>query len=226
MFSLILALFLCISVSCGPVQQIAFNSPFVANGNDIIPGEYIIMLKEGISGQDFLDRIRYLKQFDNMEVQFVYEYGFAAKMSEEVHNNLAELSSIKYIEANRKVSLNRVQNNVPTWGISRIDEREYERRGSYVYPKDGGRRAVVYVVDTGVKLSHQEFSGRAVFGFSAIKTEPNDDLNGHGTHVASTIAGSLFGVAKRAKIVAVKVFFRDTFHNRSCQEVEVVLMLE
>ena len=62
-----------------------------------------------------------------------------------------------------------------------------------------------YVIDTGVNIHHEEFEGRAVWGATIPYGDPDEDGNGHGTHVAGTIASKTYGVAKKAKIVAVKV---------------------
>jgi subtilisin family serine protease len=62
-----------------------------------------------------------------------------------------------------------------------------------------------YVIDTGIRLTHDEFGGRAVSGFDAVDGGPADDCNGHGTHVAGTIGGSTYGVAKSVQLVAVRV---------------------
>lgn len=78
----------------------------------------------------------------------------------------------------------------------------------YVYHNSSGDGVVVYVLDTGVYIQHQAFEGRATWGKTFIPNEGNVDENGHGTHVAGTIASSLYGVAKNAKIRSVKVLGR------------------
>lgn len=93
-----------------------------------------------------------------------------------------------------------LQKDAP-WGISRISghNRDYE------YLKNSGKNVSVYVIDTGVDINHSEFDGRASWGFNAIPGSPNRDEHGHGTHCAGTIAGKIFGIAKNANIIAVKV---------------------
>ncbi|TAQ86894.1 hypothetical protein B7494_g4801 [Chlorociboria aeruginascens] len=80
---------------------------------------------------------------------------------------------------------------------------------SYIYDTSAGSGVTVYVVDTGIYTAHSQFGGRATFGANYISGSPNTDENGHGTHCSGTIAGSTYGVAKAAKLVAVKVLDAD-----------------
>ncbi|MER6218663.1 S8 family serine peptidase [Streptomyces sp. NPDC001674] len=90
------------------------------------------------------------------------------------------------------------------WGLDRIDQRGLPLDGSYAYPSSGAG-VTVYVVDTGINTAHQEFGGRARTGFNALWQEGSADCNGHGTHVAGTVGGATYGVAKGVSLVGVKV---------------------
>ena len=106
---------------------------------------------------------------------------------------------------------NEVQSSSLWWNIDRIDQRG-SNDGSYTWSTcDDGSRSTAFVLDTGIRVSHQEFNdGRAVRGLNAFDLSLNSgDDNGHGTHVAGTIAGKVYGVAKGARVVAVKVLDRD-----------------
>lgn len=95
------------------------------------------------------------------------------------------------------------QNNAP-WGLGSISSRT-RGASSYIYDNNGGRGTFSYVVDTGIRTTHEDFGGRAEFGFNAVGGNDNDN-QGHGTHVAGTIGGTTYGVAKQTTLIAVKVF--------------------
>ncbi len=97
-----------------------------------------------------------------------------------------------------------VSQSPATWGIDRIDQRNLPLNNTYNYTRTGaGVKA--YIIDTGIRLSHSEFGGRAASGFDAIDGGSADDCNGHGTHVAGTVGGTTYGVAKAVSLVAVRV---------------------
>ncbi|MFD8093075.1 S8 family peptidase [Streptomyces malaysiensis] len=94
----------------------------------------------------------------------------------------------------------------PPWGLDRIDQPGRRLDGAYTAPSGGGRGTTIYVIDSGVRVSHEDFGGRARSGWDFVDDDPvAEDGNGHGTHVAATAAGSRYGVAKKAAIVAVRV---------------------
>ncbi|KXN67959.1 subtilisin-like protein, partial [Conidiobolus coronatus NRRL 28638] len=96
-----------------------------------------------------------------------------------------------------------------TWGLARISSKENNIPVPYTFNYDdlySGQNVTVYVIDTGVKLDHEEFEGRAKFGIVTIEGENEEDEHGHGTHCAGTVAGKTFGVAKHSNVIAVKAF--------------------
>ncbi|MFH8984834.1 S8 family peptidase [Streptomyces varsoviensis] len=98
------------------------------------------------------------------------------------------------------------QPDPPSWGLDRIDQADRPLDGSYSAPASGGRGTTVYVIDTGIRTTHRDFGGRAASGWDFVGNDAvAEDANGHGTHVAATVAGTRYGVAKRASVVGVRV---------------------
>ncbi len=111
---------------------------------------------------------------------------------------------VDYIEADQIVSIGATQNNA-TWGLDRIDQANLPLDTTYTYDYDGtGVNA--YVIDTGVRITHNQFGNRGYSGYTAINDgNGSNDCNGHGTHVAGTIGSTTYGVAKDVRIYAVRV---------------------
>jgi subtilisin family serine protease len=130
--------------------------------------------------------------------------GFAATMSPEAVAKVRQDPNVAYVEADTTVSISTTQTNA-TWGIDRIDQRNRPLSTTYNYTRTGSG-VTAYIIDTGIRTSHSQFGGRAVSGFSAINDgRGSQDCNGHGTHVAGTVGGSTYGVAKQVRLVAVRV---------------------
>ena len=130
--------------------------------------------------------------------------GYSATLTESQVARLRSDPSVAYVEADGVVTASTTQ-TAPPWGLDRIDQRSLPVSGTYTYTNTGaGVKA--YVIDTGIRLSHAQFGGRAITGFDAVTSGGTAaDCNGHGTHVAGTIGGSTYGVAKAVTLVAVRV---------------------
>lgn len=92
-----------------------------------------------------------------------------------------------------------------TWGLSRLSHRN-PGSAEYLYDGSAGEGTYAYLIDTGLYTGHSEFEGRASMGYNALAGTVDSDRQGHGTHTAGTVGGKTFGVAKRAHLIAVKVF--------------------
>jgi hypothetical protein len=126
-------------------------------------------------------------------------------MSAQQARRLATHPDVAYVQQNQKVRLNATQPNPPSWGLDRIDQRNLPLDNSYTYPTLASD-VHAYVIDTGIRLTHTDFGGRAVGGVDEVTMGGTaDDCNGHGTHVAGTIGGASYGVAKGVTLVAVRV---------------------
>ncbi|MFE9168205.1 S8 family peptidase [Streptomyces kebangsaanensis] len=130
--------------------------------------------------------------------------GYTANLSATEARRLAADPAVAMVEQDQKVHLDATQTNAP-WGLDRIDQAARPLSGTYTYPDSAGTGVTAYVIDTGVRITHSQISGRASYGYDAVSGGTPSDGNGHGTHVATTIAGSTYGVAKKARIVAVRV---------------------
>ncbi|MGW0534916.1 S8 family serine peptidase [Streptomyces sp. NPDC003032] len=177
-----------------------------ADAKGAVAGSYIVMLDEKADKDAKSD----LAEEYGGELRRNYSSainGFSAKgLSETEAKRLAADPAVGKVVQSKRFTIDATQDSPPSWGLDRIDQADAAGDSKYTYPDAAGEGATAYVIDTGVRVSHKDFGGRATSGFDAIDNDDNaDDGNGHGTHVAGTIAGEAHGVAKKAKIVAVRV---------------------
>ena len=162
-----------------------------------VDGSYIVVLEDGATRADTTDSVQEAKSEGASDIDRYGKAltGFSAEMPDSAVAELRSDPDVAYIEADQRVSIDATQSPA-TWGLDRIDQRNLPLNNAYTYDSTGqGVRA--YVIDTGVRASHSEFGGRVTAGATAIDDGPGaSDCNGHGTHVAGTIGGSTYGVAK------------------------------
>jgi len=182
-----------------------------------VHGEYLITYHLNTTSEDA--SIHFIHMAESFDIEFLHTWntgfhkGFAAKIPDDVLEVLQNDPLVMAIETNGIVHLEqacdgRVGVVTGLWGLARVSYSGDVSSGlplEFVFPTTGGSGVEVYVVDTGVLTTHQQFGGRARFGANYVTGEGNSDGNGHGTHCAGTVAGSTYGVAKAATIVAVKV---------------------
>lgn len=209
-----------LTVSLGIVSSLTISSAGYSdsgkvvglNATNRIPGQFIVVMKKpdyavradnSFAVQSFASYVQSSYQLTVTQQFSSALAGFVVQGALSEIEQLAQDPEVDFIEADQVMSINASQNNA-TWGIDRVDARA-GRDGLYNYAATG-EGVHTYIVDTGVLGTHQEFTGRMGEGFSAISDGRGpDDCNGHGTHVAGTVAGSQYGVAKDAFVHAVRV---------------------
>jgi len=173
-----------------------------------LKSNYIVVFKAGAVGktqvQATTDRLA-VKHHASVQRRYTNAlHGFSAKMSETEATRIAADPTVAYVEQDRTVSLTATEAPTPSWGVDRIDQRNLPLNNSYSYSNNGSG-VTAYIIDTGIRTSHTDFGGRAVWGTNTTGDGTDTDCNGHGTHVAGTVGGTKYGVAKGVTLVAVKV---------------------
>ncbi|MDI3097724.1 S8 family serine peptidase [Streptomyces sp. AN-3] len=173
-----------------------------------VAGSYIVTLKADEARSGTAEGRAVAKKY-GADIERTYTKalnGYAVEASEAEAKRLAADPAVASVVQNRTFHVTGTQPNPPSWGLDRIDQRNRPLDSSYTYPAGAGQGVTAYVIDTGVRITHSDFGGRASNGYDAIDNDNTaQDGHGHGTHVAGTVAGSAYGVAKQAKVVGVRV---------------------
>jgi len=196
---------------------------FVRASKNAIPDHYIVVFKDEAADRDdapasrrptvtvLTSELTRVQGMNGMEVKQIFNRAikaFSGRMSRAQALALSRDSRVAFVEEDATMYATATQTN-PPWGLDRIDQRNLPLSGSFTYTPNGDG-VNVYIIDTGIHASHQELSGRVVSAFTAINDGlASDDCNGHGTHVAGTVGGTTYGVAKRATLYAVRVLGCD-----------------
>ena len=187
--------------------KVGTSSATLVKAVNPIPGSYIVVMKDAVANVD--GEVDQIGQQYGVSANFRYKYalkGFAGKLSVAAVDALRRDPRVAYIEEDQLAHIvASPQLNPPSWGLDRIDQRALVLDHSYTYNQTGvGVDA--YIIDTGIRLTHTDFGGRAVTGYDAITPGGTAaDANGHGTHVAGTVGGTSYGVAKGVHLIAVRV---------------------
>jgi Subtilisin-like serine proteases len=173
-------------------------------------GDYIVVLKdtENVRRKGVANRARELSERRGTRPARIYQHalkGFSLRATPEQARQVAADPDVAFVEEDRVISLNADQLNPPSWGLDRVDQRGLPLNSRYSYGGTAGN-VNVYIIDTGIRNSHADFGGRARSGYDFIGGDADaNDCNGHGTHVAGTVGGATYGVAKGVRLIGVRV---------------------
>lgn len=181
-----------------------------------IPGHYIVVFKDTVN--DVQAEALALVRTHGGQIQHVYIHaikGFSAALPDAAIQALKNNPNINYIEQDRSVSLHEAPvaqaENQATWGLDRIDQVTRPLDSVYHYNYQGAG-VNAFIIDTGIRSDHVEFTGRIKPGYNVspdsagvVDSTNTTDCNGHGTHVSGTVGGTIFGVAKGAALIPVRV---------------------
>ncbi|WFF05862.1 S8 family serine peptidase [Micromonospora sp. WMMD1076] len=178
-----------------------------AGGTTAVADSYLVVFKEAsVTRSQIGDTARRLTGRHGGAVARTWGAalrGFEVRVDARAAARIAADPAVAYVQQNHTVSISATQTNPPSWGLDRIDQRNLPLDNSYTYPNTASN-VHAYIIDTGIRTTHSTFGGRATWGTNTVDSN-NTDCNGHGTHVAGTVGGSAYGVAKGVQLVAVKV---------------------
>lgn len=177
--------------------------------SNFIPNKYIVVLEPGISVEELASHKTWLTDLGD-ELNFFNIRslsGYTGYFTQEAINLLQRDARVKFIERDAVMHVNEfdIQKDAP-WGLARVSHRENSAPdASYLFDNEAGLGVTAYVIDTGIKVEHPDFEGRAVWGDAIAFPKLKVDGHGHGTHCAGIIGSKHYGIAKKVDLVAVGV---------------------
>jgi aqualysin 1 len=180
----------------------------VPEGVELIPDRYIVMFENDVPRNAIsMAANRVMQENDGNEVTHIYGVipAFAAKLDARTLDALRRNPQVAYIEQDIMMYASTVHSTSAD-GIDRVDQRTLPRDGLFDDYGNTGADVHVYVIDTGIRTTHSEFTGRVGAGRDTVDNDADpSDCHGHGTHVASTAVGTQYGLAKGATVHGVRV---------------------
>lgn len=185
-------------------------APLLAVGNQDLSlrDRYIVVFKPTVRDVDAtVDRVA--RENGVGAVHFRYRsalLGFAATIPSQALEGVRRNPNVEFVEADGVATISgSPQLNPPSWGLDRVDERDLPMDAAYAY-QNSGQNVEAYILDTGIRYTHQEYAGRAFSGWDFVDNDADaQDCHGHGTHVAGTVGGTTVGLAKQVKLIGVRV---------------------
>ncbi|KAK0721789.1 peptidase S8/S53 domain-containing protein [Lasiosphaeria miniovina] len=205
------------------VPLVLADAPIINNGVSGVPDKYIVKYKDDANAtkkkqheDEITDKAKKSSKagiVQKLDIQGLS--GYVVELPASELKDILTSDLVEYVEKDTIVNITLVASDLEKralvtqtraqWGLGRISHKAVRHGSSdYIYDSSAGSGATIYVIDTGIRITHSEVVGRASWGANFVNNV-NTDENGHGTHVAGIAAGTTFGVAKKAKVVAVKV---------------------
>lgn len=197
-----------VTVLAGVTPAQAAEGAIVGAGAEgAVADSYIVVLKDGSTADKPSLASKFGGAIGRQYTQGIS--GFSVVLKERQAKRLAADPAVAFVEQDKVLRAEATQTNPPSWGLDRIDQRDLPLDGKYNYSTTASN-VNVYVLDTGIRATHTDFGGRVKQGYDFVDNDTNaDDGYGHGTHVAATIAGAKYGVAKGASLYPVRVLGSD-----------------
>jgi subtilisin family serine protease len=204
-----LALTVVATIAAWPAAAAPLTGEIHGDSDGAVADSYIVVLKNSVppagvssTADDMTSKYggrvghRYSSALRGFEVN---------SMSEDKAAQLAADPTVSYVQRNEKLSASDVQQSPPSWGLDRIDQQKLPLDKSFTYPNTAPD-VHAYIIDSGIRFSQQDFGGRATSGYDFVDNDADaSDCSGHGTHVAGTVGGNTYGVAKQVQLVSVRV---------------------
>ncbi len=197
-----------LSVTAPPAQAAAPEGRILGAGAPgSVGGSYLVTLEEGTRASSAAGKA--VAERYGARIEHTYGTvlnGYAVRAGQRQARRLAADPRVASVAQDTRVLVEHTRHDPASWGLDRIDQRGLPLDGRHTWAEPGGRGVTVYVIDTGIRTAHRDFGGRAGHGWDFVDGDRTaEDGNGHGTHVAATAVGTEYGVAKRARVVGVRV---------------------
>jgi subtilisin family serine protease len=198
----------------GPAAA-AEGTVHVTVGAQPVPGRYLVLFRTDRATSVTSSRTRTDQLAERYSARVRHRYssavqGFAAEMTPTQARRIAADPAVARVEQDSVVRISATQTDA-TWGLDRVDQRSLPLTHTYTYTQTASNVSA-YVIDTGIQTAHTDFGGRATLGVDTSDSFPllgrtlaGEDCNGHGTHVAGTLGGTRYGIAKKVRLIGVRV---------------------